>query len=155
MLSLSNNHGKAKEFYYSLFSQGIDECIDWPFYKTPDGYGTVRLDRPTRRVNRNICYDLYGEPKPGDEAAHSCGNPSCCNPKHLSWKTPLENAKDKKLHGREKVGEEHYRTSLTEGDVIFIRENKNTLSQRQLARMFGITKGSVHYIQKGLTWKHI
>ena len=35
-----------------------------------------------------------GPPPPGLECAHSCDNPICCNPGHLSWQTHKQNVHD-------------------------------------------------------------
>lgn len=38
------------------------------------------------------------------QAAHKCGNQSCCNPRHLYWATPRMNSLDRRQHGTTQIG---------------------------------------------------
>lgn len=79
-----------------------EECIAWPYAKTPAGYGQVWKDGRLHVVSRLICEYRHGPPpEPEYDAAHSCGNGhlACSNPSHLSWKTRLENVADMIGHG--------------------------------------------------------
>lgn len=56
------------------------------------GYGDFSYRGKNYRAHR-IAYQLAKGPiPPGYVVAHSCDNPPCCNPDHLSAKTELENA---------------------------------------------------------------
>jgi len=78
------------------------ECLEWPFAKYQNGYGLVRHDGRNTVASRFICMLAHGEPPTEfHEAAHTCGKGhlGCVNPRHLSWKTKIENEADKKVHG--------------------------------------------------------
>lgn len=76
--------------------------------------------------------------------------------------------KGKKLplteEGRKKIsetarGENQHMSALTEKDVLFIREhykrNDKTYNYNTFAKMFNVTKGTIMYVVKRRTWKHI
>ena len=59
--------------------------------------------RPAHRV---VCALVHGEPSTPDlEAAHSCDNPPCINPRHLSWLTRAQNIADSYARGRVAVNQ--------------------------------------------------
>lgn len=134
-----------------------EECIEWPFAKS-HGYGRVNKDGKFQLVSRIVCEVENGKP-PSDKhfAAHSCGNGhlSCCNRKHISWKTPAENAADRFIHGTQIFGEKSNLSKLSEDQVKMIISLKGLESQRETAKRFGIDQTNVSLIQRGSSWKHI
>lgn len=87
-----------------------DDCIVWPYSK-----GRAMMFRAGRHttVSRIVCEEEHGPPPTPDyEAAHSCGNghEGCVTKGHLSWKTAIENAADRHLHGTTARGDRHGRT---------------------------------------------
>lgn len=56
-----------------------------------------------------------------------------------------------------KKGESNINSTLTENDVILIREYFNTkkFKKAELARMFNVKQPAIYKIVKRLTWKHI
>lgn len=79
-----------------------DDCLAWPFYTRPDGYGEVRYDGKNWVVSRLVCEMVNGPaPSPHHEAAHSCGkgHEGCVAKAHLRWATHKENHDDRKQHG--------------------------------------------------------
>src|SRR5579872_5202610 len=99
----------------------IDECVLWPFYVNPNGYGTVNNPRPNRKtifVHRLAFYGKYGR-WPPPEGLHRCDNTLCFNPTHIFEGTHADNMKDKAEKGRASklMGENHPRHKLKEHDV--------------------------------------
>ena len=120
-----NRRGPIKTFMDSI--PDTDECVVWPFNKTPVGYGKITRDKKSLLVHRLVCEHRNGPPKPGQCAAHSCGNPSCVNPKHLDWKSHKENCADKVLHGTQQYGEKLYNASLTNEKAIQVYRDQRPL----------------------------
>jgi hypothetical protein len=78
---------------------GPDDC--WPFGGTTDrrGYGVIYFEGKNRGAHRLAFYFANGHwPEP--ECLHSCDNPPCCNPAHLSEGTRVENMQQAAERGR-------------------------------------------------------
>lgn len=129
-----------------------DDCLTWPYSRTK-GYGVMTRDGRRTNVSRFLCEDIHGAPPtPQHEAAHSCGkgHMGCVTKRHLSWKSPLENAKDKILHGT--TGRGNVNAKLTEAAARQIIELRGIMSQRKIAEMFGVSVMHVCHIQRGERW---
>jgi hypothetical protein len=130
-----------------------DGCILWPFATIPGGYGRFKENGKTTAANRWICEQTHG-PSPTDthEAAHSCGNGRCLNPKHLRWATPKENTADKIVHGTLLKGSMSPSSRLTEDQVKEIRQLYGSTSQTKIAELFGVANQTISSIINGQTW---
>lgn len=148
--------GEAAYFIEILLGMNPEnECIIWPFSKNRQGYAIFWKDGKTSSVCRYICEKLYGPRDKNIHAAHECGKGSlgCCNPSHLKWKTPHENAMDKEIHGTVMRGERHGSSKLTEKDILDIRSSKKT--PREIAREYPVSKNQILNIISGRSWAHI
>jgi len=148
--------GEVQEYYETVvLSYEGDECLTWPYARTVHG-GYAKMTRGGKigHVSRFVCEDIYG-PAPADEqAAHSCGNGhlACVAKKHVSWKTPSENAQDKLTHGTHNRGDRHVLSKLTEADVLEIWAMKGKETQVSLAGRFGVAPVTIYKIYKGIKW---
>ena len=89
---------------------------------------------------------------------HKCDNRKCVNPEHLFIGTAMDNNKDMIEKGREVYahGSTHYRSDLTDDDVINIRAlHKSGMIQRRIAEMYSIGYKAINKIVKRQRWKHI
>lgn len=132
-----------------------NECLPWPFNNSTNGRGAVRVNGRMCSAPRVICEIANGPPpSPFHQAAHSCGNGhlGCLNPKHLRWATPLENQQDRLTHGTHNRGSRNCEAKLTEEQVQQIRALAGNLSQRKIARKFGVAKSTVARIHHGTQW---
>lgn len=138
-----------------VMAYGDADCMYWPFTRNDHGYGQIRFNGKLEYVHRLVCEELHGQPpSPNHQAAHSCGNGhlGCVNGRHLSWKTPHENAADKLIHGTDGRGERCATAKLTEADVVLIRGLKDSTTQRKIAERFGVSEQTVSKIMRRDRW---
>ena len=124
-----------------------DECVLWPYAKSK-GYGRVFAAGETRRAHVVVCEFAHGAKPIGCEVAHSCGERSCVNPRHLRWATAAENSADRIAHGRQT-------RRLSVEQVREIRQLGPSMKQRDIAKRFGIKHSTVGQILRGITWRHV
>jgi hypothetical protein len=144
--------GSARDWLTVHVGHEGDECLTWPYSRGAGGYASHYGFVPARVMCEMVCGK---PPSPAHEAAHACGNGhlACVNPRHLRWATPKENSADRKLHGRERLGEDQIEAKLRNSDVIAIRALSG--SQVELARQFGVSPTTIAKVQQRKTWKHI
>jgi hypothetical protein len=147
-------HGATEDFLRSLVGTTEQNCILWPYGKNDRGYGLATIGGVQRAASNWMCRLAYGEPfLIWNNAAHSCCNPACVNPNHLRWATHAENMADRKLHGTVNRGERNGKTTLTEADVIAIREAPAKL--KPLMERYGLSKHAISKIRSGKRWGHV
>lgn len=136
--------------------RGPNDC--WPFMGCRDasGYGRIGSGgrgKPTIGAHLAVAEDAYG-PRPADkETRHLCGNPACCNPRHLRFGTATENNADRLSHGTSNRGERHGLHVLTEDEVREIRHRcAGGERQRDVGSRFGVSQQTVSEIVTGKTW---
>ena len=132
-------------------------CWLWTGSKCRIGYGRVGLRRKLHMAHR-MAYLLTGHVIPeGLHLAHSehcVGKKHCCNPAHLTPKTPIENMADKLRDGTDCRGEKSFSAKLTSQQVLEIRERANEL-RKDLAVEYGVTRSTISNIILKNIWKHI
>jgi len=130
-----------------------DECLPFPFCIGKTGYGYFRFEGRTQTAHRYVCAVHHGQPASNMDAAHSCGNKTCVNPRHLRWASRSENERDKRLHERDNRGERHGLSKLTAEQVLAIRNAQGF--HREIAERFGISRQRVGEIKGGQEWTHL
>lgn len=92
---------KREDFWTHVAIGQPEECWPWDRAKTGAGYGMLRLDGTNRYAHRTA-YELVRGPIPrGAHILHSCDNPPCCNPAHLSIGSRSDNMRDCVAKGRQ------------------------------------------------------
>lgn len=86
---------------------------------------------------------------------HSCDNPACCNPDHLSIGTQGENLADMREKDRHARGERVPNSKLTAAQVREILSAGKLVPARVLAARFGVKPRQIHRILRGERWGHI
>lgn len=126
----------ADEVFMSRI-QKTDTCWLWTAAKTEAGYGLMTLHRKNVLAHRHSYILFRGEIPPGLVLMHSCDNPGCVNPWHLTPGTQKDNGLDARDKGRLKHGEQHHACRLTTEQVSEIRKSRQSL--KEMAAMYGIT----------------
>lgn len=117
------------------------------------GYGNFRTPERHELAHRASFRIFVGPLIDGMDVMHSCDNPSCVNPEHLSLGSRSDNMRDAKNKGRTARGVGHGCAKLTPAQVEFARIS--TLSQRDIAEKLGISQGHISAIRAGKRWAHL
>lgn len=139
-------------------SGSCSPCIEWTGARIPEGYGQKWNPRTKKaELAHRLAWEKANGPIPaGMFVCHKCDNPPCVNPEHLFLGTPKDNMADKCRKGRQPRGETHPRAKLTERDVREIRRaDGHGSSQRELARLYGVSPRSIQFIIQRRTWTHV
>ena len=76
-------------------------CWEWIGYTLPNGYAEMCIRSKQIRVHRLMYMVSSGGPIPaGMDVLHSCDNPICINPKHLSLGVDKQNIGESIARGR-------------------------------------------------------
>lgn len=127
------------------------ECRIWLGNTTPGGYGQICFRAKQVYVHRFI-YEFHNGVIPlGEVIRHKCDNPACSTVSHLTTGTHADNVSDKVSKRRHSFGEKHYRSKLSLEDVQAIRESSGTYAE--LGRAFNISRGAIHNIKSGRSWR--
>lgn len=158
---------RSIERFWSKVKKGKkNECWIWQGSFVSSGYGhygiCYRVAGVLRRYIMAHRFSLMiklGVEELNGMCLHSCDNPSCVNPNHLSLGTNSENIRqafDRGLMFGLK-GESHGRSKLTEKDVLWIRENypKGGYTHESLGIKFNVGATTIREVIKRIKWKHI
>lgn len=122
------------------------------------GYFKVSLCKKckyTQRYVHHLVLEAFACQRPkGFEASHIDGNRFCNYIYNLTWESPLENTRRKKLHGTQTRGEAHGPTKLKESDVLLIKKlYKSGKRQCEIRKLLpSISRGAIYDIVSGKTW---
>lgn len=140
------------------------DCWEWQGCRHPTrGYGQIGRGGKgaglveTHRASWEV---TYGPIPAGLFVLHSCDNPPCVRPDHLSLGTPADNVRDMQSKGRAARGFMLPHTRLSDEQVAEIRRRYVREFERyrygwrsngaDLAKEFGISRGYVDQLVRGL-----
>ena len=147
--------GDQDEFIREASKAQTDECILWPFPLSNKGYG-LKGSGGNRSAHRQSCEMAHGSPPSSSHhAAHSCGNRSCVNPRHLRWATPSENSMDKAGHGTMLIGEKNHQSKLTRDQVVELITRDGSMLLKDVAEKYGISIATASKIRRGESWSWV
>lgn len=126
-----------------------DECWEWQRGRTKLGYGKMQANKKPVGAHRVACELAHGPIPDGMVVMHSCDNPPCCNPAHLSIGTYKDNGRDMNIKGR-------MSRKLNADDIVAMRNSyAQGTSLQSLAEHFNISDSQVCNIVHGLRWNHV
>lgn len=117
------------------------------------GYRRVGLNGLAYYAHQVAYHHKTGSLPKGIVIRHTCDRPNCVNPNHLLGGTHADNVADKMSKSRQSKGLHHYRSAITEDQVREIR--KSPLTYAELSRQYGISRGGIHNIKSGRSWRHL
>ena len=138
-----------------------DECWDWQAFKDkpPNHYGRLSFQGKLYTAHRFAYMITHGEIPEGLVVMHSCDNPPCVNPEHLSLGTRQDNIDDcvNKERRANLKGSAHPRALLDEETVNAIRECNSTgdFTFVQIGKAFKVRPGLVADICWRRIWRHV
>lgn len=163
-INLMNGHVKSCGCLtqYKSLNDAIDrntrwngDCFEWTGSLGNGGYGRFDFNKKRYRAHR-VVYELkYGTIPKDKIIRHLCHNPKCCNPKHLALGTQKDNMQDMVKAKRSLIGENHPGVKLKECDVLEIRCNRDGLTHRKFAEIYGVCKATITQILQRKIWKHL
>lgn len=141
-------------------------CWNWNKRLDQYGYGKISVRRKVPHLTGNkkwssettirVVYTLYkGDIPDGYVVRHTCNNRRCVNPDHLVVGTIKDNASDMVKANRQCKGTNQHLSVLNEEQVREIRKLLPLYSNRKIAHMYGCNDGTIWFIRKGITWKHV
>jgi len=147
---------KDKQRFFAKVKHDDSGCHLWTASTFYHGYGKFRLKDKIMLPHR-VAFAIYYEQDPGESLVmHSCDNPICVNPEHLSLGSNQDNMDDMVRKKRHPHGESFHSAKLKEEDVIQIRAA--TLvhgSLAALARIFSVDPTTIKAVISRESWKHI
>lgn len=148
-------HHRDLARFEAKFRRSANGCWEWVAAKKGAGYGAFWLSGALRGAHRAALFLYRGEPLDSDmHAMHSCDNPACVNPDHLSYGTRTDNMRDASAKGRI-VRVADWRGPLNPKARLSMEQRREVERQllagrrkRDIATEFGITTVRVHQIAR-------
>ena len=161
-----SDEGAVRRVARSGHARCRDKGLTLPYDLSPtvgtNGYRAVGLYRNNKvkriKVARLVARAFLGDPpSPKHHAAHRNGVRTDDRAANLYWATVSENTADKWTHGTMARGERVGCAVLTEPQIIEIRSRYSVgdVSQRALAREYGVAQSSMWAAIHGRNWGHV
>lgn len=130
----------------------------WPWMGRLNKYGYGQLSAGNTEVLAHRAAYFLSNPEMDHSLCvmHSCDNPKCCNPAHLSLGTHSENMGDMRVKGRRKnvnTKEGNGRAKLSMDAAETIRFMRNSGFQlKQIAEKFSVGTSTISRVCKRENW---
>lgn len=112
------------------------ECLVWQGNLNGHGYGFCKIDGKVWLAHRYSYLINKVEIPEGLCVMHSCDNPACINPEHLSLGTHEENMLDKVRKGRA----QHIISRSDKVDIC-----NSTLTNKELSEKYGVSERTIRH----------
>ena len=126
-------------------------CWLWTGAQNARGYGRVQVGGATLLAHR-VSFVLHKGPlNRHAQVCHKCDTPACVNPDHLYAGTAADNMRDAMERGQLVVPHiGHIPALAPDRAAQIVAELRDGETQRAICRKYGIGKGTVHRVAKGL-----
>lgn len=114
--------------------------------------------RYTRNIHRLMAETFLPNPENKPQVNHINGDKLDNRVENLEWVTVSENMLHNARVLKNGIGGKHARAKLTESDVIIIKRLLRLsalLKQKNIAKIFGVSKAAIAFINSGRTWSHL
>jgi len=149
----SSRNGKATKLQQFLAEMvGREGCWELPSAAAGE-YGQATVDGEKDWAHRLAYATTHGPVPRGKCVMHTCDNPPCVNPAHLTVGTIADNNADCKAKGRTVLGEKNWNAKLTEEAVWQIRAD--TRLQKVIAADYGVSVSLICMIKTRRVWSHV
>ena len=150
-------HGPLAQKFVSRIAAkdwDINCCWEWAAARTAKGYGIFSYAKKGQVRAHRFAFKLYTGREPGDMVLHSCDNPSCVNPLHLTEGSHGENMRQMSERKRAAREERHHKAKLVFNEVlaVILLHRTGEYPTRELAGIFGVSQPTVAAIVKGNLW---
>lgn len=152
------NKRDIQRFWFKVDIQDGGRCWEWLGHRNRWGYGAFWLNGKHLRAHRFVYELIHGPIPDGLVVMHSCDNPACVRPDHLSLGTHRDNWLDSKKKGRQVqrnlYGEESPKAKLTDEQVATIRDHYAQGQRAQyLADEYGVGVATIYALIRFCSWK--
>jgi hypothetical protein len=151
-ITLTTQERFERNYWPKVKKVGINDCWEWQGGLSTWGYGSVRYSSTTMPSHR-VAVMLDGRDPIGKIVRHSCDNPKCVNPRHLSLGTHADNVADRVARKRTAIGTRNGRSKLNPAKVRTIRKSKAT--NVAMARQYKVDPKVIGNVKARKTWKHV
>lgn len=128
----------------------LGKCWPWVAGRDKDGYGKMFFDRRHMRTHRVSFIIANGSIDATLVVMHSCDNPPCCNPAHLSLGTIADNDRDR--DNKEKTGN----AKLSHDEVRLARKWLAAGAHyTEVAAIFGVSPTTAVGLKNGTNYRHV
>lgn len=122
-------------------------CWEWRGYVSPKGYGRFNHKAGNLAHRFSLSLKLGRLVGNGLSVLHSCDNPRCVNPDHLSEGNHFDNMSE----AASKLRFSH--AKLNPDNVLEIYKRSQTEGTYKLSKEFGVVPAAIRAIRDGRNWK--
>ena len=145
----------TERFWRKVDKRGPDDCWEWLATQNALGDGLLKVGGKYVLAHR-FALEQEGDIVDDFVVRHSCDNPSCVNPAHLSIGTHADNRADCVRQGRQAKGTGNGRAKLNEQKVREIRGLHNGgQTKAELSRRYGVDPKVIAKVITRENWGHV